>query len=189
MRTITEVGNDAIVQVKQNQLNLLRSCEKTAYAHQPDSAHESEDRGHGRIETRSVKVFTNLEFPQLQKKLWPSIQAIIQVYRVQYRFSTETKNYSRSDEYSYYAATYQLSALEAHDRVRAHWFIENKNHHVRDVTLREDYSRIRSNPDRFVRLRSFALNILRANGEINIAHALHENMLSLRRVLTYDFLE
>ena len=37
------------------------------------------------------------------------------------------------------------------------------SHHVRDVTLREDASRIRKNPGIFARIRSFAYNILRFN--------------------------
>jgi len=43
------------------------------------------------------------------------------------------------------------------------WGIENKQHYTRDVTLREDASRIRRNPGIFARLRSFAYNILRFN--------------------------
>ncbi len=37
------------------------------------------------------------------------------------------------------------------------------SHYSRDVTLDEDRSRIRTNPGVFVRLRSFAFNILKAN--------------------------
>src|SRR5664280_1218735 len=41
------------------------------------------------------------------------------------------------------------------------WRIENKLHYTRDVTFREDASRIRKNPGVFARIRSFAYNILR----------------------------
>ena len=47
--------------------------------------------------------------------------------------------------------------------LRMHWGIENKFHYTRDVTLREDASRIRKNPGVFARIRSFAYNILRFN--------------------------
>ncbi len=47
--------------------------------------------------------------------------------------------------------------------------IENKQHYTRDVTLREDASRIRRNPGIFARLRSFAYNILRFNQSDTIA--------------------
>ena len=41
--------------------------------------------------------------------------------------------------------------------------MENTSRHSRDVTLGEDCSRIRTNPGVFARLRSFALDILKAN--------------------------
>ena len=48
--------------------------------------------------------------------------------------------------------------------IRGHWRIENGSHYVRDVAFAEDASRIRKNPDIAARLRSFAYNLLRANG-------------------------
>ena len=51
----------------------------------------------------------------------------------------------------------------------------------------EDASRIRINPGIFARARSFALNILHANGEKNIADALWRNALDIKRTLVYRF--
>ena len=67
--------------------------------------------------------------------------------------------------------------------MRGHWGIENRAHHVRDRLLREDDSRIRAKPGVFARLRSFALNILRANGVGYVSEALYANALSLDRLL------
>ena len=67
--------------------------------------------------------------------------------------------------------------------VRAHWGIENRAHHVRDRILREDDSRIPRKPGIFARLRSFALNILRANSVANVSEAIYTNALSLNRLL------
>ncbi len=69
--------------------------------------------------------------------------------------------------------------------VRAHWGIENRSHHVRDRILGEDASRIRCRPGVFARLRSFALNILRARGVTNVSEAVYTNALSLDRLLAY----
>jgi predicted transposase YbfD/YdcC len=69
--------------------------------------------------------------------------------------------------------------------VRGHWGIENRSHHVRDRILREDDGRIRTKPGIFARLRSFALNILRANGVSNVSEAIYANALCLDRLLTY----
>ena len=63
------------------------------------------------------------------------------------------------------------------------WGIES-NHYVRDVTLHEDESRIRIKPVNFARLRSIALNVLRANGIKNVARALYKNALRVENVLS-----
>ena len=55
--------------------------------------------------------------------------------------------------------------------VRQHWGIENMSHDSRDVTFREDASRIRKNPGVFARLRSFAYNILKCNQTDTIPRA------------------
>jgi len=52
--------------------------------------------------------------------------------------------------------------------IRGHWRIENGSHYVRDVAFAEDASRIRKNADIVARLRSFAYNLLRADGCDNI---------------------
>jgi hypothetical protein len=49
---------------------------------------------------------------------------------------------------------------------------------VRDVTLGEDQSRIRTNPHIFAKLRSFALNILRYNQVDNVSLELFENSMN-----------
>jgi predicted transposase YbfD/YdcC len=70
--------------------------------------------------------------------------------------------------------------------IREHWWSENKNHYVRDVVLKEDASRIRTNPGILARLRSFALNILRFNSVDNIKAALFENAINSDNVRVYQ---
>ena len=53
------------------------------------------------------------------------------------------------------------------------------------VLLGEDASRIRRRPGLVARLRSFALNILRAHGVGNVSEALYTNALSLDRLLAH----
>lgn len=54
---------------------------------------------------------------------------------------------------------------------RSHWGIENRVHHVRDVTLGEDASRIRagSAPQAIAAVRNLVLNVLLQAGAKNIA--------------------
>ena len=62
---------------------------------------------------------------------------------------------------AFYVSNRPVTAARAAES-SAHWTIENTSHYSRDVTLREDRSRIRTNPGVFARLRSFAFNILKA---------------------------
>lgn len=55
--------------------------------------------------------------------------------------------------------------------------------------MNEDKSRIRNNPDIFARLKSFALNILRANKVTNIASELFYNCINLGNILNYKGIE
>ena len=98
---------------------------------------------------------------------------------------TRTGFWHARDEAAYHACQSRLAAASFAQAVRNHWGIENRDHHVRDRVLGEDESRIRRKPGMVARLRSFALNILRANGVSNIRQALYANALSLDRLLAY----
>jgi predicted transposase YbfD/YdcC len=188
LETIVQTGNEALVQVKGNQKHLLEECERIAKKHVRKSRSRDLDKGHGRRETRIAEVFSaTRSFKKEVKSLWGSwIKSIVRCTRIRSVLDTKTKTRKTSREVSYYACTQQkLSAKTANRIIRGHWFIENKNHYVRDVTMREDASRIRKNPDRFVVMRSFALNIFRTNNESNISVASYENTLSIERILKY----
>ena len=91
------------------------------------------------------------------------IKAIIRVEHHVMTRSAKTGLWDRATHIACYLSNEPVSATQAADTIRAHWTIENSSHYSRDVTLREDASRIRSNPTVFARLRSFAYNILKAN--------------------------
>ena len=97
----------------------------------------------------------------------------------------QTKRWQPSDETAFHISTTVLSAEAFCVGIRGHWGIENRDHYVRDVTLGEDRSRIRSNPPIFAKLRNFALNILRANHVANVSLELFNNCMNLNRILNY----
>lgn len=57
---------------------------------------------------------------------------------------------------------------------RGHWGIENRLHHVRDVTFEEDRSQMRSGaaPQTFAACRNLVISLLRRSGATNMAASL-----------------
>ncbi len=169
--------------MKGNQKNLLKHCEEIAGRAKTVDQHRAFDKGHGRTEKRLTEVFSyrpigNVHWDEL-------IKTVVKVTRKSSRFHTKEKTWIPSHEESFYVCTKKLKASLCAQAIRSHWSIENSNHHVRDVSLGEDASRIRKNPDLFCILRSFALNLMRFNGSTNIRSDRYRNALSLRHLLSY----
>jgi predicted transposase YbfD/YdcC len=138
-----------------------------------------------RKETRITRTFHHPDF--IYRDKWEGLIAmIIQVIRKTEIFSPKTKSWRRSAEIAYYISTKIFSAKETAGIIRGHWGIENRNHYVRDTALKEDASRIRKNAGIFVKLRSFALNIMRYNDVRNIADEIYKNSLSFERLKDYE---
>jgi predicted transposase YbfD/YdcC len=152
-----------IVQIKENQPNLYREVEAVGATAEPLSSETSVDKNRrNRHETRAVAVFEAK--PAVAETEWePHVAAIIRVERTVLHFQPATGSWKPSSETSFYLSSRPLDAKTAATAVRDHWGIENTSHYSRDVTFREDDSRIRTNPGIFARLRSFAYNILKCN--------------------------
>lgn len=184
LQTAKETGNEVIVQVKENQKTLFHDCQTLAKTTPAAEVYqEPVTKAHNRIESRKVEIFISPTLTDAEK--WALVKVVVKVDRSRQLFETKTKTWKHSDETSFYISTIILSAPEFCQAIRDHWGIENRNHYVRDVTMGEDKSRIRTNPHIFAKLRSFALNILRHNKVENVSLALFENSLNLDNVLNY----
>lgn len=177
---------EVVLQVKGNQKKLLKKCEDITKKKKPFSkTTHTEKKKHGRIEKRTVSIFHKNKY-DLGDTWNESIKIIIKIERKTKIFNTKTKQFDTSEEPAIYISTTdKFSAKEFGAIIRSHWGIENSNHYVRDVSLHEDFSRIRKNPENVAILRSFALNLLRTNGEKNISQALYRNAVNVRQVLGY----
>jgi len=177
---------EVILQVKGNQPKLLEKCKDITKTKKPFSKTvQKGKREHGRKEKRTITVFHKNKYDL--GDVWNDYtEAIIQVERRIKTFNTKTKRFIASEETSFYISTTDIfSAKEFGNIIRSHWGIENSNHYVKDVSLHEDNSRIRKNPECFATLRSFGLNLLRINGEKNISQALFRNAVNVKRVVNY----
>lgn len=176
-------NQNAIIQVKGNQPKLLCKCSQTAKSEKAIGKYTSNEKSRNRIEKRKVFVFKSLI---LKKTPWNKyVKAIIKVERNRKEFNTKEKRWIESFEDAYYISTIKLTAKKFHQAIREHWHIENKNHYVKDVSMNEDRSRIRVNPHIMVKLRSFALNILRVNKVENVNCELYKNSLNFNRLYEY----
>jgi hypothetical protein len=80
---------------------------------------------------------------------------------------------------------HQVDAAEIAHRIRRHWGIENKIHHVRDTTFAEDASRVRTGtaPRAMATLRNLAIGILKTAGHASIAAACRHHARDATRTL------
>ena len=172
------------MRVKDNQPRLRDALVALCAEREPSDRLETVDRGrHGRPAHRRVEVF-EVE-GGLDPDWRPWIACAARVTRLTWRKDTRTGLWARGGEVALYASQVRLDAAAFGRAVRAHWGIENRDHHVRDRTLGEDASRIRRHPGIFARIRSFALNILRAHGVSNVSEAIYTNALSFPCLLAY----
>jgi predicted transposase YbfD/YdcC len=177
-------GNALLVRVKGNQPKLLAAIETLCAWQGPVDRHETVDRArHGRQEHRRVEVFEAAGHLAAEWRPW--IACAARITRLTWRKDTRTGLWTACEEVGFYISQVRLNAASFGRAVRAHWGIENRAHHIRDRILREDDSRIRVRPGVFARIRSFALNILRANGVTNVSEAIYTNTLSVDQLLAY----
>ena len=171
------------MRVKDNQPRLLESLAGLCAVQTPTDDLATVDRhAHGREEHRRIEVFAA---ERLDPDWQPFVASIVRVTRRTLCRDTRTGLWRQRREVAYYACQIPLDAQACAAAIRGHWGIENRDHYVRDRTLDEDASRIRRHPGIVARLRSFALNILRAHRVNNVSEAIYTNALSLDRLLAY----
>ena len=163
-QTIIDSGNNYLGALKGNQTGLLTAVQANFQAQQTV---QQINKGHGRIEKRTVSISHDLDgildFPGLQTVI--RVESQRQVHRATIvEVSTETR---------YYVASFIDTAPAFAERIRGYWGVENKVHSVRDVTQGEDAERIRTSPlvQIWALARNFTLNLYRDHGFQNMAQA------------------
>jgi len=114
---------------------------------------------HGRIETRTATVSTEIDWLQKQHQ-WPGLKAIGKVVRVR-----ETAE-KATTETAYYLLSRVLSPERFNQVARQHWGIENSLHWRLDVVMNEDQDRTRigHGPHNLAVLRHMAINAMQKEG-------------------------
>ena len=160
-------GGHYLFTVKGNQPALRQTLVRLPWACAPGQLERH--HAHGRAESRSVKVIDLESGPT--HRLFPHAARAIKVVRRRRR-----RGHRPSIE-TVYAIT-SLTHRQADPGllaawIRSHWCIENRLHWIRDVTLGEDHSSIRTGagPQVMAALRNTAINLARLAGHTNIAAA------------------
>jgi predicted transposase YbfD/YdcC len=114
---------------------------------------------HGRIETRTATVSTEIGWLQKQHQ-WPGLKAIGKVARVRETVEKTTT------ETAYYLLSSELTAERFNEVVRQHWSIENSLHWRLDVVMNEDQDRTRAGngAQNLAVLRHMVINAMQKEG-------------------------
>jgi predicted transposase YbfD/YdcC len=154
--------------VKANQPTLLDRCARLPW-HRVPLADRTRDRGHGRVELRTLRAVTVHHFG------FPHAAQVVQVTR-----RTRELRTRRWRTVTVYAVTSlpfeQASPARLADLLRGHWAIETL-HHLWDNAFTEDASQVRTGagPHVMACLRNLAIGALCRAGPVNLAAALRHH--------------
>jgi hypothetical protein len=141
------------------------------------AADRTRDRGHGRIEHRTLKAVT------VHHVGFPHAAQVLQVTR-----KTRALRTRRWRTMTVYAVTSlgfaQARPARLADLLRGHWAIEAL-HHLRDVTFAEDGSQVRTGagPSVMACLRNLVIGALNRAGPVNLAAELRRHARDPHRPL------
>lgn len=183
---IIDAGGHYVLAVKDNQPTLHRAIQvelddmiRDRFKDVPHDYHESVNPGHGRIETRRVWTTDQLDWLKVAQD-WPGLKSVVVV-----QAKRQVPAHGDSVERRYYISSLPADAAMHARAIRGHWSIENRLHHVLDVSFNEDASRIRRDhaPENVSRLRRIALNLLRIHGD---RHTKRKSIRGRRKIAGWD---
>ena len=167
-------GAHWILRIKGNQKTLHTRLRALPWAEVPEAA-RIRSVGHGRIETRTIRVIDLTGSSDGHGEFFPDARQATKIVR---RRRTRRGRWSVQ-------TVYAITSLDSRAAdpallacwVRGHWRIEAGLHWVRDVVFGEDHSQIRTGhgPTNLACLRTLAINALRLTGHTNIAAGLRQH--------------
>lgn len=187
-RQIRRHGGHYLMVVKDNQPDLLDAI-KTLFSTPPwlpaeraDEVWETQtmEKGHGRLETRTLVASISLN----TYLRWPAVGQVLE--RTCRRVRLATGEVTEETSYGITSLTPRQASPAVLERLwRGHWTIENRVHHVRDVSFGEDATRayVGNTAHALASLRNVVLNLLRDRGWTRIPDALRHHAARVERAL------
>lgn len=149
---------DYVLAVKENQGDLLEDILDSFKMLPANQTVSDIDFGHGRIETRTCSVISDLSLIE-KPHLWKSFSSMVRIKSQRYIKSTGvTQSQTR-----YYISSLEANAEVFQQAIRSHWSIENNLHWSLDVVFNEDGNRKRARNAafNFSLINRIALNIIK----------------------------
>lgn len=171
VESIVKAGGDYLICAKGNQPTLEEEIKETFReandprrravdeAPRPEvTVHEETEKGHGRIEQRTVRVTSRLDWVQSSDR-WAGLGYLVEVRRERTVIATGKTSIETSH---YIGSGTPPSAQQTASLIRGHWSIENGLHWVLDVAFHEDHARHRAKnaAANMTTLRHFALALV-----------------------------
>lgn len=163
-RRIITQGGEYVLSLKGNQGTLhadvaefFDDARQRAFAGVAHQYTETVEKDHGRIERRRYWLVEEIEWLRERHADWVGLRSISMIERIRQVGESVTSEIN----YTINSLTGAVSKLAR--AARSHWGIENRVHHVLDVTFDEDDCRIRKEnaPQNLATARHVALNLLR----------------------------
>lgn len=163
-KKIKDKEADYVLALKGNQGTLQQDVElffteqkMRRFADTAISRHQTLEKSHGRIETRTYTAVSDIAWLQ-ERHDWTGLKSIVMVESVREIIGGKTENETR-----FYISSLSADAERQGEAIRSHWGVENSHHWVMDMVFRDDECRIRKDnaPANFATIKHIASNLMR----------------------------
>jgi predicted transposase YbfD/YdcC len=175
---VTEKRAHYLFMVKANQPTLLDRCQRLPW-HRVPELDRTRDRGHGRVEIRTLKAVSVSQFG------FPHAAQVLRVTRKTRNLDASPRRFRTVTAYAITSLPFeQARPARLADLLRGHRAIEAL-HHLRDTSFAEDASQVRTGaaPNAMACLRNLVIGVLSRAGPVNVAAALRRHARDPRRPL------
>ena len=146
-----------ILAVKDNQEHLHDDIKEAFEYGKIEQTNEQSNLGHGRIEKRTCRIITAMEWV-CKAQDWQGLQTLIEIKSERTIKATGVKE----TQVRYYISSALSTAKKFNEAIREHWGIENNLHWILDVAFNEDNSTKRAGnaAENFSVISKIAVNLL-----------------------------
>ena len=180
-RKIVEKEADYVLALKGNQGTLSDDVElffteqkARKFKDTKVSRHETLEKSHGRIETRSFTSIGDIDWLK-ERHDWVGLKSIVMVESIREFVGGKIERETR-----FYISSLTADAQRQGEAIRGHWAVES-HHWVMDMVFRDDECRIRRDnaPANFATIKHIASNLMRTKAD-------KHSMRAKRRLAAWD---